>query len=132
MESGRNARYCKPEVPVGWTIHQTFNITLLESYLETNLKRQVVEIEADDVGWEMESVIASRPSNDDPGKQVYLVKWEGYSHDKNMWKTYEYVMECSLGLLKDYYGQNPAMQRDGRYGKKMHSYCFINLILCYI
>jgi len=66
----------------------------------------------------MESIIASGPSDDDPRKHVYLVKWESYSHNENMWETYENVLECSLDLLKVNYGKNPTMERDGRFGKK--------------
>jgi len=66
----------------------------------------------------MESIIASGPSDDDSRKHLYLVKWEGYSHDENMWETYENVLECSLDLIKEYYGKNPTIERDGRYGKK--------------
>jgi hypothetical protein len=66
----------------------------------------------------MESIIASGPSNDDPRKYVYLVKWEGYSHDENMWETYENVIGCWLDLLRDHYGKNPTVEQDGRYGKR--------------
>jgi len=66
----------------------------------------------------MESMIASGPSDDDLIKHVYLVKWKGSSHDENTWESYVNVLECSLDLLKDYYGKNPLIERDGRYGKK--------------
>jgi hypothetical protein len=46
----------------------------------------VIEIEADDAGWKMESIIPSGPSNDNLKKHVYLDKWEGYSHDENTWE----------------------------------------------
>ena len=71
-----------------------------------------MEIEADDAGWKMESIIASGTSDDDSTKHIYLVKWEGYSHDENRWETYDNVMECSSELLKDYYAKNPAMEKD--------------------
>lgn len=50
---------------------------------------------------------------------MYLVKWESYLHDEDTWETYENVLECSLDLPKDYYGKNPAIKRDGHFGKKM-------------
>jgi hypothetical protein len=49
----------------------------------------------------MESIIASGPSDDDPRKHVYLVKWEGYSQDENTWEMDVNVVECSLYLLKN-------------------------------
>jgi len=118
ISTGKNGRYCKLKLSDSWKIHPTFNIALLEQYRGTDPKKQVVEIGASDAGGNMESIIASGPSDDDPKKQVYLVKWEGYSHDENTWETYENVLECSSDLLKDYYGKNPMIQRDGRFGRK--------------
>jgi len=118
IHTGKNGSYSKLKLPESWKIHPTFNIALLERYRGTNPKKQVVEIKADDAGWKMESIIASGPSDDDPRKHVYLVKWEGYLHNENTSEMYENVLESSLDLLKDYYGKNPAMERDGRYGKK--------------
>jgi hypothetical protein len=89
----------------------------LEPYRGDDPKKQVIEIEADDAGWKMESIIASGPSDDNLKKHVYLDRWEGYSHDENTWETYENVSECSLDLLNDCYGKNPTMVRDKRYGK---------------
>jgi len=57
-------------------IHLAFNIALLEQYRRTDPKKQIVEIEANDVVWEMESIIASGPSDKDIQMYVYLVKWE--------------------------------------------------------
>jgi len=66
----------------------------------------------------MEFIIASRPLDYNARQHVCLVTWEGYSHNENMWKTYEKVLECSSELLKEYYGKNPTIERDGHYGKK--------------
>jgi hypothetical protein len=115
---GKNVRYCKLKLPDSWRIHPTFNISLLERYRGSDPNKQVIEIEANNAGWKMESIIASGLSNEYPKKPVYLVKWEGYSHDENMWETYENVLECSSELLKDYYGKNPTMERDRRFGKR--------------
>jgi hypothetical protein len=118
INTGSNGRYCKLELPSTWKIHPTFNISLLERYRGTDPKKQVLEIEDDNAGWKMESIIASGPSDNDRNKHVYLVKWEGYTHDENTWETYENVAECSLELLKEYYGKNPTVEKDKRYGKK--------------
>jgi hypothetical protein len=59
-----------------------------------DLKKQLVEIEVDDAGWKMKSIIASGPSDNDPRKHVYLVKSEGYSHEEYTWETTENVLEC--------------------------------------
>jgi hypothetical protein len=106
LATGKNGRYSTLKLPETWKIHLTFNIALLERYRGTEPKKQVVEIEAKDAGWKMESIIASRPSDDNPQNHVYLVKWEGYSQDENTWETYENVLECLLDLLKEYYGKN--------------------------
>jgi len=68
--TGKNSRYCTGKLPESWRIYPTFNTTLLERYRATNPKKQVIEIKADDVGWKMESIIASRPSVNDVKKHV--------------------------------------------------------------
>jgi hypothetical protein len=120
IETEKNGRYCKLKLSDSLKIQPTFNITLLERCRGTNPKKQVVERVADDAGWKMESIIASGPSDNDIRKHVYLVKWEGYSHDENMWETYENVADCSMDLLKDYYSKYPTVERDRRFGKKKH------------
>jgi hypothetical protein len=112
---GSNQRYCRLELPSSWKIHPVFNISLLERYRGDNPERPVVEIEADEEGWKMENIIASGPSDDDPKKHVYLVKWEGFMHDENTWETYDNVVENSKELLDEYYGKYPLMEKDGRY-----------------
>jgi len=118
LATGKNGRYCSLKLPDSWKIHPTFNISLLERYRGTDAKKQVIEIEADDAGWKMESIIASGPSDDDTKKHVYLIKWEDYSHDENTWESYENVAENAKELLDEYYKRNPTIARDGRYVKK--------------
>jgi hypothetical protein len=115
---GKNGWYCTVKLPETWKIHPTFNIVLLERYRGIDSKTEVVEIEADDGCRKMESIIASRSSDDDARRHVYLVKWDGYSQDENTWETYKNVLECLLDLLKDYYSKNPLIERDGRFGKR--------------
>ena len=98
-----------------WKIHPTFNISLLEKFRGKDPEKEVVEIEADDAGWKMESMIPSGPSNDDITKHVYLVKWEGYSHEDNTWETYENVMENAEKLLAEYYEKHANMEKDTRF-----------------
>jgi len=83
IAAGKHGKYCTLKLLESWKIHLTLNIALLERYRGSDPKKQIVEIEADDAGWIMEEIIASRPSDDDPWKHVYLVNWEGYSHDEN-------------------------------------------------
>jgi len=118
IATGKNGRYCSLELPDSWNIHPTCNISLLERYRGSDPKKQVIGIEADDAGWRMESIIARRPSDDDVKKHVYLVKWEGYSHDENTWESYKNVAESAKELLQDYYHKNPTIAKDGRYNKK--------------
>jgi len=77
-------------------------------------------VEADDSGWKMESIIASGPSDDNNSKHVYLVKWEGFTHEENTWEKYENIAETAYELLEEFYGKFPAMERDKRFGKKPH------------
>jgi len=46
---GKNQRYCKLELPQSCKIHPTFNINLLEQYRGQDPKKQIAEIEADNV-----------------------------------------------------------------------------------
>jgi hypothetical protein len=48
--TGNDGRYCSLELPDSWKIHPTFNISLLDRYRGTDLKKQVIEIEANDAG----------------------------------------------------------------------------------
>lgn len=100
----KNGRYCTVKLAKAWKIYPTFNISLLEQYRGTNLKKQVDEIDADNAGWKMGSLIANGYSDDDPMTQICLVKWEEYSHDENTWEMYENAVEDWLDLLKEYYG----------------------------
>ena len=70
IATGRNARYCTAKFPKSEKIHPTFIISLLEKYLGTNPKKQVVQVEADTAEWKMESIIASGPSDDDQRNHV--------------------------------------------------------------
>jgi hypothetical protein len=63
----------------------------------------------------MESIIPNGPSDDDPRKNIHLVKWEGDSHDENTWEMYANISECSMNMLGDYYGMNPLIERDRCY-----------------
>jgi len=118
LTTGKNGRYCTIRLPDFWKIHPTFNIALLERNKGTDPKKQVIEIEADDAGWKMEWIMASRPSDDDVKKHVDLLKWEGYSQYENTWEMYENTSENSMYVLKEYYGKNLKIERDGRYGKR--------------
>jgi hypothetical protein len=81
------------KLPEKWKIQPVFNISLLDKYRGSIPEREVVEIEADNSGWEMESIIASGPSNNNHRKHVYLVKWEGFTHEENTWESYSNVKE---------------------------------------
>ena len=87
-------------------------------YRGKNPEKEVVEIEADDAGWKMESLIASGPSNDDATMHVYLVKWEDYSHEDNMWETYDNVVENSMKSLDEYYEKNEHTEMDKRFVRR--------------
>ena len=75
----------------------------------------MIEIEADDSGWKMETIIASGPSENDHRKLIYLVKWEGFTQEENTWESFDNVNESAPNLLKEFYEKNPTMGKDGRY-----------------
>jgi hypothetical protein len=118
LSVGSNNRYCKLQLPEHWKLHPVFNIDLLERYKGTNPKKQVIEIEADGEDWEMETIVASGPTDHNPKKHVFLVKWKNYAEEENTWETYENVTEHNMGLLKQYYERNVGMARDERFGKE--------------
>jgi len=119
LSVGSNNRYCKLKLPEHWKLYPVFNIDLLERYKGTDPKKQVIEIEADGEDWEMETIVASGPSDHNPKEHVFLVTWKNYAQEENTWETYENVTEHNKELLKDYYARNPGMAKDERFGKQI-------------
>jgi hypothetical protein len=119
LSVGSNNRYCNLKLPEHWKLHPVFNIDLLERYKGTDPKKQVIEIEADGEDWEMETIVASGPTDYNPKQHVFLVKWKDYAQEENTWETYENVAEHNKELLKEYYAQNSGMARDERFGKRI-------------
>jgi hypothetical protein len=115
---GSNNRYCMLKLPEHWKLHPVFNIDLLERYKGTDPKKQVIEIEADGEDWEMETIVASGPTDDNPRKHLFLVKWKNYAPEENTWETYENVTEHGMELLKEYYARSPGIAKDERFGKQ--------------
>lgn len=93
LSVGHNDCCCKLRLLTCWTINPTFNIRLLEQYSGKDPGERAVDIEAGCAGWEMEEIMASRPSNDNISKQVHLVKWDGHSHKENTWGAFENVKD---------------------------------------
>jgi len=118
LSVGSNQRYRKLRLPDSWKIHPVFNIELLERYNGTDPKKQVIEVEDDGEEWEMESIVASGPSDGNHKYHVFLVKWKGFSQEENTWETYDNVVENNMGLLKDFYARNSEMEKDARFGKQ--------------
>jgi hypothetical protein len=67
----------------------------------------------------METIRASGPSDHNPKQHVFLVKWNDFKEEENTWETYENVAGHHKELLNDYYVQNPTVEKDGRFGKKL-------------
>jgi hypothetical protein len=53
------------------------------------------------VGWKREPIIGSAPSGDYPRRLDYLVQWDRYSHDENMWEMYDNALKWSYDLLTE-------------------------------
>jgi len=117
LSVGSNNRYCKLKLPEHWKLHPVFNIDLLERYMGTDPKKQVVEIEADGEDWEMENIVSSGPTDHNPRQHVFLVKWKGYEQEENTWETYDNVVEHNKKLLEEYYARNLGIARDERFNK---------------
>jgi hypothetical protein len=115
LSIGSNNRYCKLKLPDHWKLHPVFNIDLLERYKETDPKKQIIEIEADTEDCEMETIVASRPSDHNPKQHVFLVKWKDYTQEENTWETYENIMTHNEELMEDYYVRNPTVAKDERF-----------------
>lgn len=122
LSVGTNLQYCRLKLPDSWMIHSIFNIGLLERYKGTHSNEQVLEIEANANDWDMESIMASGPSDDNIKHHVYLVKWKDFLRKENAWETNNNVAESDLRLLEEYYKKNPMVERDGRFiaGKRKH------------
>jgi len=45
-----------------------------------------------------------------------LVEWEDFSQEENMWVAYENVTEYEKESLKNYYAQNPKVEKARRFG----------------
>jgi hypothetical protein len=71
-------QYCKLQLPDSWNIYLVLNIALLEYNKRADLKQKVIKIEVNGNDWVVESVIASRPSDDNPKLHVYLVRWKDF------------------------------------------------------
>jgi len=119
LSVGSNNRYCKLKLLEHWKLHPVFNIDLLELYKGTDPKKQVVKIEPDGEDWEMETIVASGPTDDNPKHHVFLVKWKGYAQEENTWETYENIIEHKKELMAEYYARNSGMARDERFGKQI-------------
>jgi len=117
LSVGSNNRYCKLKLPEHWKLHPVFNIDLLERYKGTDPKKQVIEIEADGEDWEMESIVASGPTDHNPKRHVFLVKWKDFAHEENTWESYDNVAEHNKTLLEEYYARNLGMAGDERFSK---------------
>ena len=87
LSVGSNNRYCKLKLPDRWKLHPVFNIDLLERYKGTNPEKPVIEIEPDGEDWIMETIVASGPTDYNPKKQVFLVKWKCFTQEENTWET---------------------------------------------
>lgn len=77
-----------------------------------NPQGEVIEFEADNMGWRMEITMSSGPSNNDTSKNGYLVKWDEYLPEKTTWETFDNVNENAKELLKEYYVENTNMEKD--------------------
>jgi len=133
LSTRKNGRYWNIKLPDSWKIHPTFTIALLEWYRRSDTKKQVIQMDADNAGWKMESMVASGPSHDDAKLHLYLVKWEGFSHDEYTWGTNENVTESSLDMLDNYYGKNPTIETDGRYMKRKKKWFYFDyFIILYV
>jgi hypothetical protein len=92
-------------------------VALLEQYRGEIKQTNIPPIEADDEGWVPEAIIASGPTDDDHKKHVFLVKWEGFTHEENTWETYEHLAKVAPELINKFYEQRPEMEKDKRWKK---------------
>jgi len=118
LSIGSNSRFCKLKLPHSWKIHPVFNIDLLEQYKGTDPNNRIIEIEADGEDWVMESIIPTGPSDNNPKRHVFLVKWKDFAQEENTWETCENVAEHDIKLLREYYERNPMVEKDARFNEK--------------
>jgi len=58
---------------------------------------------------------ASRPTNEDILRYVYLVKWQGCSHKEDTSETYDNVIEHVEELLEEYFEKNENTEKVKRF-----------------
>jgi hypothetical protein len=109
-------RTVKLDLPPRWGIHPTFHISLIEPYRVDPHQATIntIDIEADDEGWTPEAIVAAGPNNDNAARHKFLVKWQGFSHEKNTWEEYAHMYDIAPDLVRAYYRERPDITPDER------------------
>ena len=115
-----NHRSAKLELPATWKIHPTFHVSLLEPYRGNPDQRNIpeVELEEDAEGWTPESIVAAGPDDNNSAHHLFLVKWEGFSHEENTWESFEHLVSIAPDLIHRYYEAHPRIKKDSRDRKR--------------
>lgn len=116
--TSHNNWFCILESPATWTIHSTFNINWSTRYRRLNAGREVIPIQADDLGCRMGNIIPTGPPDDNSIKNVYVSYWEQCSHYADKWETFHNVNENARECLHEYYAQYANMEMGNRFEKK--------------
>jgi hypothetical protein len=80
---GSNSWYCKLQLPVSSTIHPVFSIGLLERYKEEDSNNPAIMTETYSDNLVPESILASRPLDDNVTQHVLIVKCKDFASEEN-------------------------------------------------
>ena len=101
----------KLELPLHWKIHPVFHVSLLEPAGTDPFPNQIKippppDIIEDEFEFEVEKILGYRLFGIRK-KPQYLVKWKGYSNDRNTWEPEEHL-ENAKELLEEFKDRRDA------------------------
>ena len=103
------------DLPSHLRIHDTFNVKLLERYVENTIPHRVppppppIEVEGD-MEYEIEEVLDIRKDNRRKNPWQYLIKWVGYGPEHNSWEPID-ALDNAQGAITAFHNAYPAKPR---------------------
>ena len=119
-----SSRAYELELPASWTLHTMFHVGLLEPYREEPIGRPVKDIPEAEIIEDQPSYVISEVvdswwygnvKSKFPNRFMqYLVSWEGYGPEENLWEPYEMLEGTATKALSDFHKRYLSTPRDYR------------------
>ena len=119
-----SSRAYELELPACWTLHPVFHVSLLESYREGPIGPPAEEIPVPDIVEDQPSYVVAEvvdswwygnAKSKFPNRFVqYLVSWDGYGQEENLWEPYEMLEGTASQVLLDFHQRYASKPRDHR------------------